>query len=637
MAINLINEAKPLPVCVTAKNSFHAAQAPERSAAFTPLTRRAVPVTSRIFPSTGQGRTVKRPDRRRAEAALWRAAKAEGRAPAIRRAEWEQPFKIMKTAHPQHGSTQFQSVGRRLGRASRPRHPSPKPEACNWLGERARLGRRGPRPRGPLDTRKPVRCLVRLFAQVFDARARRTAAEAAALPIHSDCLVTAKHALGRAWLAVVAGLCVLNFSPPDSQAAGQATSDGPPSRFIIGISPFLDKSVKDDVYRGIVRLVVEDLPLNSTLSIYDAFELKTITQFSLPDARAFDSPKTRANQFAPAIRDLKLFLAQEHNKPTNSGFEAAIRLPQFLDFLAGTTATNSKPSVLLVGSPLYQDAKEPAFSMVDGYFPADGHLQASREKSVYGFSGDTTVVEPLIVHWIYFGDPWVNDLHKEKVTRFWTLYLERRGAQLAAFTGDLPNALQSFRQPGTTRATQHWTVDTAQKKIEMLRVSRGVTLTDWLTRDTLPASGQTPPSTMIGPMKIGIRWKERIDLDLYATSRPGAETLYFQHVRSPEGYYYKDHRSSPGREYEFIEFESSVDVREVEAFINFYKGACPGGARGEVRIEFDGRIYSHSFFIPADQGNLGRSGRLQEEFWTPIPIQKALKMVPTPIAAGRTD
>jgi hypothetical protein len=80
-----------------------------------------------------------------------------------------------------------------------------------------------------------------------------------------------------------------------------------------------------------------------------------------------------------------------------------------------------------------------------------------------------------------------------------------------------------------------------------------------------------------------------------------------------------------------------VDVREVEAFINFYKGACPGGARGEVRIEFDGRIYSHSFFIPADQGNLGRSGRLQEEFWTPIPIQKALKMVPTPIAAGRTD
>src|SRR6266853_4733387 len=308
----------------------------------------------------------------------------------------------MRTTFSQRGAAQFMSAGRRLGRASRPRHPF------------------------------------------------------------------SKHPLRRRLLAVVAALCTLSFSPPDSGAAGQGVSNEPHCRYIIGISPFLDKSVKDEVYRGIVRLVVEDLPLNSALAIYDAFELKTITQFSLPYARAFNSPKTRANQFAPAIRDLKLFLAEERHKPTNShsSFEAAIRLPQFLDFLTGSTTTNSKTSILLIGSPLYQDAKEPAFSMVDGYFPSDGHLQASREKSVYGFSGDSTVVPPLILHWIYFGDPWVSDLHKEKVTRFWTLYLERRGAQLAAFTGDLPIALQSFRQPTTAGATKHWTVDTAQRKIE---------------------------------------------------------------------------------------------------------------------------------------------------------------------------
>ena len=445
----------------------------------------------------------------------------------------------------------------------------------------------------------------------------------------------------RKLLVAVLGLCALGFSPLAAGAAGQGTSSESPSRFIIGISPFLDKSVKDEVYRGIVRLVVEDLPLNSALAVYDAFELKTITQFALPDARAFNSPKARANQFAPAIRDLKLFLAEEHHTPTNShsNFAAAVRLPQFLDFLAGTTTTNSQTSVLLVGSPLYQDAKEPAFSMVDGYFPSDGHLQASREQSVYGFSGDSTAAPPVILHWFYFGDPWVNDLHQEKITRFWTLYLERRGAQLAAFTGDLPMALQSFRQPGAAGGTtqKHWAVDTAQRKIEMLRVGRSVAMADWLTRDTLPAGAPAPPSIRVGPMKIGIRWKERIDLDLYATPRPGAETLFFQHVRSPEGYYYKDHRSSPGKEYEFIEFESAVDVREVEAFVNFYKGSCPGGARGEVRIEFDGRIYGLPFFIPAEQGNLGRSDRSQQEYWTPIPIQKALGIVQQPIATRRSD
>src|SRR2546426_12061210 len=131
--------------------------------------------------------------------------------------------------------------------------------------------------------------------------------------------------------------------------------------FVIGISPFLEKSVKDEVYRSMIRLLVEELPLNSTLAIYDAFNLKTVTRVSLPNARVFNSPKTRANQFAPAIRDLKQFLATEHLKPANSnlGFAEAIRLPQFLDFLAeNRPITNSQSSLLLIGSPLYQDAKE---------------------------------------------------------------------------------------------------------------------------------------------------------------------------------------------------------------------------------------------------------------------------------------
>lgn len=403
----------------------------------------------------------------------------------------------------------------------------------------------------------------------------------------------------------------------------------PPQPFVIGISPFLDKAVKDDVYRSIVRLMVEDLPLNSSLAVYDAFDLKTITHVALPDARVFHSPKTRANQFAGAIRELKQFLAQEHVALTNAHlkFEEAIRLPQFLDFLAENLhTTNVQPAVLLIGSPLYEDAREPRFSMVDGYFPSDGHLQASREQSIFGFTANAAAAPPVAIHWLYFRDPCVSDLHKEKVTRFWTLYLERRGAQLATFTSDLPTALQSFTQNtlGTTGASKNWTVDTAQTKIEMLRVSRNVEIADWLTRSTL--SDESPPTTLVGPMKIGIRWKPNIDLDLYASPHHGAETLYFEHVRSPEGYYYKDHRSSPGREYEFIEFESPVDAREVEAFINFYKGRCPGGPLGEVRIEFDGRIYGAPFSISAEAGNLGRSGQSQQEFWTRIPVQEILKL-----------
>src|SRR5438552_5026926 len=168
----------------------------------------------------------------------------------------------------------------------------------------------------------------------------------------------------------------------------------------------------------------------------------------------------------------------------------------------------------------------------------------------------------------------------------------------------------------------------------MLRISRNVDVADWLTGSALSETAQAPPTRMTGPMKIGIRWKPNIDLDLYASPRPGAETLFFQHVRSPEGYYYKDHRSSPGKEYEFIEFESPVDIREMEAWVNFYKGHCPGGPRGEVRIEFDGRIYGATFSIASPEGNQGRSGRSQQDFWTRIPVQEILRIIAATDRAG---
>jgi hypothetical protein len=438
--------------------------------------------------------------------------------------------------------------------------------------------------------------------------------------VHGDGLLF-RALLAATILFVILGSAIPSFAEAQPPSAAHS--------FIIGVSPFLEKSSKDDVFRGIVRLLVEDLPLDSTLEIYDAFELKTITRVYLPNARVFNSPKTRANQFSPAILELKKFLAREHVPPTNSHlkFQAAIRVPQFLDFLGETTrATNSAaiPAVLLLGSPLYQDAKEPGFSMVDGYYPSDGHLMASREKSVFGITSKDASL-PMRVHWAYFGDPWLSDLHKEQITRFWTLYLGRRSADLAIITGDLASAVRSFRQENSRESNSKlWALDKSQTKIEMLRSGRSVELTDWLTRETLPDAAPPPPTHLKGVMKIGIRWKSNIDLDLYATPHSGAETLYFEHLRSPEGYYYKDHRSSPGREYEFIEFERPVDIRHVEAFVNFYKGNCPGGPRGEVRIEFEGRIYSGTFSLGAEEGNQGRTGSGQSEYWTRIPLKELL-------------
>jgi hypothetical protein len=417
----------------------------------------------------------------------------------------------------------------------------------------------------------------------------------------------------------------------NAASSGVVESSPKPIHYVVGLSPFLDDGVKDPVFRQVVGFLLEDVPLGSSLGLYDAFHLQTIARIEIPRVSAFRSAKTRANQFREPIRRLKSFLATQHERPVTSKlpFDQAVRLPQFMDFVGENLARPDRDVVVVVlGGPLYLDDKEPAFSMVDGYYPSDGHLLASRDGSVFGLEGRGKALQDIPVHLGWFGDPWIHEAHQEKIDRFWALYLRGQGARLVTFCGDLSTVFNNVRRDAAgsgTRDLRHQ-LDPTQTRIEMLKMDREIELTDWITRDTLPNVQMRPPTTTVGVMKIGIRWKDNIDLDLYARPERDAETLFFEHVRSPEGYYFKDHRSSPDREYEFIEFESPVDVWKVEARINFYEGAAPGGPVGEIRVEFDDKIYSDQFRIDAGHGNRGRSGRDQDRFWTRIDVPGILKL-----------
>lgn len=405
----------------------------------------------------------------------------------------------------------------------------------------------------------------------------------------------------------------------------QSAETQTPTRYAIGLTPFLENSVKDDVYRRIVGLILETLPQKSSLAIYDAYNVTNVMRVEVPDSRAFQSGKTRANQFKEQIFKLKEFLASAHDRPTGTklNFDRAIRFPQFMDFIGENLGGSEPLTVVVIGSPLYVDHKEPGFSMVEGYFPSDGHLLAGREQSVFGAKGRGEALVNVTVHFGYLGDPWVSAIHREKISRFWTLYLEQQGARLATFCGDRATLFDAATK-NTVQRNVAYSLNPADTKIEMLRITRDVSATDWITRDTLSGVRPAPPTNNIGPMKIGIRWKGDIDLDLYASASRDAETLFFEHTRAAEGFYFKDHRSSPDREYEFIEFETPVDVYRAQADINFYKGEAPNGPSGEIRIEFEGKIYSAQFSIDGTHGNKGRAGSSQNRYWAHIDIPAAL-------------
>lgn len=244
-------------------------------------------------------------------------------------------------------------------------------------------------------------------------------------------------------------------------------------------------------------------------------------------------------------------------------FREAIRLPQLLDPVAETLLDPGQETrVMVVGSPLYLDEREPVFSMSAGTFPSDGHLLAGRDGSVFGLKHRQRRLEGVTLLATHFGSPWDSDLHRAKVTRFWRLFLKGQGGRMASLTGDPAAAFRLALHPPlpTPGTPEEAPLDSSSTRSEMIHITREPATTDWITGETILRPASAPPRSLRGPLRIAIRWKGKVDLDLYPRARPGGPRLYFEMPTSPEGDYARDHRSSPEHEFEFIEFTKPVDL-----------------------------------------------------------------------------
>ena len=402
----------------------------------------------------------------------------------------------------------------------------------------------------------------------------------------------------------------------------------PTTRYVIGLTPFLENSAKDDIYRRIVGMILEDLPQKSSLAIYDAYNLTNITRLEVPDLRAFQSGKTRANQFKEQIFALKQFLASRAQTPRRqeTQFRSRHSLSAIHGFPGRKRRRRRASHRIVIGSPLYVDHKEPAFSMVDGYFPSDGHLLASRDQSVFGTKSRTEALQNFTVHFGYIGDPWVSAIHREKIARFWTLYLERKAHISATFCGDLATLFNAARKWHAGRAKYAFQIDPPQTKVEMLRITPRCRRRRIGSRATLsPARARRRPRTR-RPNENRHPLEGRHRSRSVRERQPRCGNDFFRtHPRARKVTTSKTIAVSPEREYEFIEFETPVDVNRVQADINYYKGESPNRPRMAKFVEeFEGRIYSGQFPIEATHGNKGRAGSSQTRYWARIDVPAIL-------------
>ncbi|XOV71372.1 MAG: hypothetical protein ACFHW5_22115 [Verrucomicrobiota bacterium] len=415
----------------------------------------------------------------------------------------------------------------------------------------------------------------------------------------------------------------------DSEPVG-----GKQMKILVGISPFLPEKEREEVFGQLMLLVLDKMPLNASLVVYDAFHIQTISTFDIPNRNAFRSTRTRLNQFKKSIQLLRFFLQPPSSETEGREIhqQGAIRFPQWSDFIGKNQILGNVDTRLVVlGNPLYIDVREPAYSMHADYFPSDGHIHLSARESVYGTIGKEKQLLNIPVHWGYLQEPWINPAHEEAVSRFWKLYTQNQGGHLETFCLDLQTVFERLMiHNRDTNAFEESNITPLHTRVEMIRIQRQIGSTDWITSNLTRNGNTKPPTLLEGPIKIGIRWRGEMDLDLYAKSDAEAETLFFEHPESQEGYYYKDHRQSPDREFEFIEYHQPIQLNRIKVWVNFFEGQTVEPPEFEARIEFDRQIYSRMISIPSLKGNQGQTGSDHEDCWVEVNLIQLMGIPASP-------
>lgn len=342
--------------------------------------------------------------------------------------------------------------------------------------------------------------------------------------------------------------------------------------------------------------------------LFDGYAVEQIGVFKIPPNPAYRGPKARLAVNGAAVKALMDF-AKSARVPSATGASqiGTVRLPQLLRTIAANHTSDADMDVIVLGSPLYDDPAEPAFTMTGGRYPSDGHLSRTRGETVFGAAGSPALLNKLRVH-IGYGSNRVfaSDRHQYFVERFWTLFIDAQGGQLVSFAADLSTVLERVRKKAT--APPHGFKRDDNDKLEMIRL-RKVDIRQSIYQRTLST---TPlPAAQVqraDRVEVGLAWDcADCDLDIYARANPDAALIYFDNTATPLGTLWKDHLTSPraSKGYETIAFNVPLDLRVLRLAVNFYQGDSPGGVNGELRLAVDGQTYSQPFHIQATTGNKG--------------------------------
>jgi hypothetical protein len=134
-----------------------------------------------------------------------------------------------------------------------------------------------------------------------------------------------------------------------------------------------------------------------------------------------------------------------------------------------------------------------------------------------------------------------------------------------------------------------------------------------------------PTQSITAPVHIGIMWESSdpgLDVDLYVRVADHPE-LSYKRVRSLAGEYVHDWRQPNTKaDFEWVRLKPPVQLDQIQAWVNLFKGAGP--ISGRVAVHFEDKTFTGSFAIKATRGNGGWDADLRQSSpcWSRVDIKK---------------
>ncbi len=383
--------------------------------------------------------------------------------------------------------------------------------------------------------------------------------------------------------------------------------------YVIALSPMQGREALQNQSAATLRFLMQRLQPGESALVVDGLHLKTVAHFTVKDKAVYNNPKAKMQLNKKAIAALRQFSERPVNMAEH-GVAGMMQVPQLLQFLGNNYGPfRETTDIIILGSPLYVDIRNPDWGMTKNRYYADGHFNAPPQSSPFSLQGRDGLLNNTRIHWAYLDDSWISrNSYRERVTRMWTLLMEGYGSQLATFTGDFSTV---WRRAATgAEAPPHGYKLNSTAKLETIQLfeqaedTRRVSIYDRQLTDVPPTKQVLRQAQNV---EIGISWNcEHCDLDLYVRPHRGAEVLYFGHRQTPLGYYHKDFTHSPQTDggYETVTFTATVDLQDVLIAVNWYDGESSEGVQGEIRLAISDQTYGLPFVLTGTSGS-GTKGK----------------------------